>query len=177
AGPTVTGFRLIRPMLLLRGARPGYRSQPWRCVMKHSRPVLTVLAALAFGTWATLAFACEDKASASAAAVSSKSTTCSAAMAAKCTPEMAAACKAKGASAAASSGCPHGAKTSTKAASGRNLDGVTLAAPGGTSGVDAVLIGSGAGCNHGSASAAGTASAAGSGTCSGHGMAKTADAY
>jgi len=156
--------------------------------MKHSRPVLAALAVLAFGTWASLTFACEDKASASAAAASSKSSTCSAAMAAKCTPEMAAACKAKNASAAAGvSGCPHasGASSSTcpyhsqgttQTATPKNLDGVTLAAPGGAKGVDAVLIGSGAGCNHGSASATG-ASASAAGTCTGHGMAKAADSY
>jgi len=163
--------------------------------MKHSRLVLAVLAVLAVGTWATLAFACDDKASASAA--SSKSTTCTAAMAAKCTPEMAAACKAKGASAAAMQGCAHGATASSASASGcqstskatvkngtrstttaRSLDAVTLSAPGGASTVDAVLVGSGGSCNHGTASAAGTsASAAGSGSCSGHGAAKTADSY
>ena len=155
--------------------------------MKHSRPVLTVLAILALGTWGSLASACEDKATASAAAASSKSTTCSASMAAKCTPEMAAACKAKTSAAAVSvSGCPHSAMASgssacpyhnqgatTKAA--KNLDGVTLSAPGGSKGVDAVLVGSGAGCNHGAAST--SASAAGAGTCSGHGAAKTADSY
>jgi hypothetical protein len=157
--------------------------------MKHSRPVLTVMAVLAFGTWASLTSACEDKASASAAAASSKSSTCSAAMAAKCTPEMAAACKAKNASAAASmSGCPHasGASASTcpyhnqgttQTATPKNLDGVTLTAPGGAKGVDAVLIGSGAGCNHGAASASGASASAASGTCTGHGMAKAADSY
>jgi hypothetical protein len=155
--------------------------------MKHSRPVYTALAILAFGTWASLASACEDKTSASAAAASTKASTCSASMAAKCTPEMAAACKAKTSAAAVSvSGCPHSAmasgssacpyhnqSTTTKAA--KNLDGVTLAAPGGAKSVDAVLVGSGAGCNHG---AAGTsASATGAGACTGHGMAKAADSY
>jgi hypothetical protein len=150
--------------------------------MKHSRPVLTVLCLLALGTWGPLASACEDKASASAAATSSKSSTCSASMAAKCTPEMAAACKAKSSAAAvsvsgsrsATSGCPyHNQGATTKTA--KNLDGVTLAAPGGSQGVDAVLVGSGAGCNHGAAST--SASVAGSGSCSGHGMAKAADNY
>lgn len=157
--------------------------------MKHSRPVFTV-AVLAFGTWASLASACEDKASASAAAASSKSSTCTASMAAKCTPQMAAACKANAAATTAASsvsGCPHSAMasgssacpyhnqgaTETKAA--KNLDGVTLSAPGGSKGVDAVMVGSGAGCNHGAAST--SASAAGAGTCSGHGMAKAADSY
>jgi hypothetical protein len=155
--------------------------------MKHSRPLYTVLALLAFGTWGSFASACEDKASASAAAASTKSSTCSASMAAKCTPEMAAACKAKTSAAAVSvSGCPHSAMASgssacpyhnqgatTKAA--KNLDGVTLAAPGGAQSVEAVLVGSGASCNHGAATT--SASNAGAGTCSGHGMAKAADSY
>lgn len=153
--------------------------------MKHSRPVLT-LAVLAFGTWASLASACEDKASASAAAATSKSSTCTASMAAKCTPQMAAACNAaKSASAAAAvSGCPHASSasastcpfhnqgTATQTATPKNLDGVTLSAPA-AKGVDAVLVGSGAGCNHGASSA----SASAAGTCTGHGMAKAADSY
>jgi len=171
--------------------------------MKHSRLVLAVLAVLALGTWATLAFACDDKAS--AAAASSKSSTCTAAMAAKCTPEMAAACKAKGASAAAMQGCPHGATASSASASGcpyhaqssataakagscgssgatgastaRSLDAVTLSAPGGASKVDAVLVGSGGSCSHGTASAAGTSAVEAGSSCSGHGAAKTADSY
>jgi hypothetical protein len=143
--------------------------------MKHSRLVLAALAVLTLGTWATLTFACENKAT--AAAASTKSTTCSAAMAAKCTPEMAAACKAsKSASAAAAHSCS-GAGVTTASASGsgcssknsatkaaspapmpRSLDAVTLSAPGGARTVDAVLVGSG-------------------GSCSGHGAAKTADSY
>jgi len=155
--------------------------------MKHSRLVLAVLAVLALGTWATLAFACDDKASA-AAASSKSSTTCTAAMAAKCTPAMAAACKAKGASAAAMQGCPYHAQSTATTAStagscgsktrSTSVNAVTLSAPGGASTVDAVLVGSGGACNHGTASAAGTsASAAGSGSCSGHGAAKTADSF
>lgn len=148
--------------------------------MKHSRLVLAASAVLALGTWATLASACEDKAS--AAAASSKSS-CTAAMAAKCTPQMAAACKS--ASAAAAQGCPHAASSSastcpyhsqgsgTKATSGRSLDAVTLSAPGGATTVDAVPVGSGAGCNHGATTAAG----ADAGKCMGHGMAKTADSF
>jgi hypothetical protein len=158
--------------------------------MKHSRLVLAVMAVLVVGTWATLAFACgEDKTTATAA--SSKSSTCTAAMAAKCTPEMAAACKAKGASAAAMQGCPYhtqGSATaagkagscgtkSTTTATPRSLDAVTLSAPGGARPVDAVLVGSGGSCNHGSASAAGTSAVEAGSSCSGHGAAKTADSY
>ena len=160
--------------------------------MKHSRLVLAVTAVLVVGTWATLAFACgEDKTSATAA--SSKSSTCTAAMAAKCTPEMAAACKAKGASAAAMQGCAYhtqssataagkagscGTKsTTTTTATPRSLDAVTLSAPGAAPKVDAVLVGSGGSCNHGSASAAGTSAVEAGSSCSGHGAAKTADSF
>ena len=162
--------------------------------MKHSRLVLAAVAVLALGTWATLASACGGKEK--AAAASSKSSSCTAAMAAKCTPEMAAACRAKGASAAAAQGCPHAATTAGVSgshcpfhaqgsavnavtagscwATGKTVNAVTLAAPGGAgfSTVDAVLAGAGAGCNHDAASAAVTA---GTGTCSGYGAAKTAD--
>jgi hypothetical protein len=159
--------------------------------MKHSRLVLAVMAVLVVGTWATLAFACgEDKATATAA--SSKSSTCTAAMAAKCTPEMAAACKAKGASAAAMQGCSAhtqssataagkagscGTKSTTTTATPRSLDAVTLSAPGAAPRVDAVLVGSGGSCSHGSASAAGTSAVEAGSSCSGHGAAKAADSY
>jgi hypothetical protein len=154
--------------------------------MKRSRLVLAVLAVLVLGTWATHALTCENNGSATAA--STQSATCTAAMAAKCTPEMAAACKAHGASAAAMQACPHAAMSSksgtcpyhsqgSKAATGARFDGVTLAAPGGASTVDAVLVGSGAGCSHGAATAATAADGANSdaGRCTGHGMAKAAD--
>ena len=128
--------------------------------MKQTRYAFTALAVLALGSWATLAVACEKSKSASAASTASTEATllshsgCTAEMAAKCTPEMAAACKAhKGKGA-----------TSAKAvkARGNTVTGVTVSnvgIPG--SGVDAVLVGSGPGCNHGQASAM----SAGAGQC------------
>ena len=148
--------------------------------MKHSRLVFAASAVLALGTWASLTFACDDKAS--AAAASSKSSTCTAAAAAKCTPQMAAACKTM--KAAGMQGCPHAATSSGASAStcpyhsqgatattARSLDAVTISATGGGASVEAVPIGSGAGCSHGAATAADA------GKCMGHGMAKTADSY
>ena len=160
--------------------------------MKHSRLVFAASAVLALGTWASLTFACDDKAS--AAAASSKSSTCTAAAAAKCTPQMAAACKTM--KAAGMQGCPHAATSSGASAStcpyhsqgatattARSLDAVTISATGGGASVEAVPIGSGARCSHGAATAAsgscshGAATAAAAGKCMGHGMAKTADSY
>jgi len=148
--------------------------------MKHSRLVFAASAVLALGTWASLTFACDDKAS--AAAASSKSSTCTAAAAAKCTPQMAAACKTM--KAAGMQGCPHAATSSGASAStcpyhsqgatattARSLDAVTISATGGGASVEAVPIGSGARCSHGAATAADA------GKCMGHGMAKTADSY
>lgn len=144
--------------------------------MKQSRLVLTALAVLAIGSWATLASACDGKAKVKTAAASSKSSACTAEMAALCTPEMAAACKAKGATAAtasgskaamaAASGCTYHGQTSAVTAStsggcgskGKTTSATTAAVQGGGSSVDAVLAGAG-------------------GSCSGHGTAKTADSY
>ena len=116
--------------------------------MKHSRLVFAASAVLALGTWASLTFACDDKAS--AAAASSKSSTCTAAAAAKCTPQMAAACKTM--KAAGMQGCPHAATSSGASAStcpyhsqgatattARSLDAVTISA---TPASSAVLQGS-----------------------------------
>ncbi|HEY2954958.1 MAG TPA: hypothetical protein VGK89_06905 [Candidatus Eisenbacteria bacterium] len=139
--------------------------------MKHSRPVLAALIVLALGSWVTSGFACEDKAKAAAAAAS-KSSGCSAAMAAQCTPEMAAACKARAASAAAMTGCSH-ATSAAKSVSGcphsKNSGVNAFMAGTGEPQVDAVVAGSGAGCNHGSASGAEA------GRCNGQGAAKWAD--
>jgi len=163
--------------------------------MKHSRLVLTALAVLAIGSWATLASACEGKAKATTAAASSRSSAFTAEMAALCTPEMAAACKAKGVTAAtasgakaAASGCSYHAQASAVnaaasggcGAKGKTVSATTAAFHGGAgaSTVDAVLAGAGAGCDHGAASAKSAAVTAGAGgSCSGHGAAKTADQW
>ncbi len=137
--------------------------------MKHSRLVLTALAVLAIGSWATLASAC-DKAKVTTAAASSKSSACTAEMAALCTPEMAAACKAKGATAAGAQGCSyHGQSSAVKTASsagcgskGKTTSATTAAVQGGGSSVDAVFAGAGAGCNHGSAVTASASAGCGS---------------
>jgi hypothetical protein len=158
-------------------------------MMKHSRLVLAASAVLALGTWASLASACDDKASAAAASTQGSST-CSAAAASRCTAAMAATCKAKNASAMAAQGCPHGASSASAsgcpyhnqasaaaAASGgcsghaSGVGAVTLSAQGSKGTVDAVPVG-GPGCSHSSAAAA-TADAGGQ--CMGHGMVKTAD--
>lgn len=138
--------------------------------MKQSRHVYAALIVLALGSWATLAAACgEDKTKASAAAASSDHSGCTAAMAAQCTPEMAAACKA---------GKTKSATTAKSRTRGNTVTNVTVSNIGGVpaSTYDAVLVGSGAGCNHGAASATAVTAGAG-GQCSGHGAAKTAGGY
>jgi hypothetical protein len=72
-----------------------------------NRRILSVVATgvLVAMSCTAVAFACDKDAKTSAAAVSSKGSTCTAEMAAKCTPAQMAACKAKGASAATAASC------------------------------------------------------------------------
>jgi len=150
--------------------------------MKHSRLVLTALAVLAIGSWATLASACDAKAKVKTAAVSSKSSACTAEMAALCTPEMAAACKAKGMTAAGMEGCSHAAKTAMAAASGCSYhaqgSAVSAVASGGC-GAKGKTVSATTAANHGvaRASTVDAVLAGAGGSCSGHGAAKTADQW